>query len=170
VGHRQSETQVEDKDENKDEDDLNIGLDRTNGCDCITPMKTKFFAVLTVSIALSALTGCYHDPNEHARMGVPFVKDSVQAKYSNQSVEDVFNAAKAVISKDGTLTSETTRHPSGARVAQGKVNQRDVWVSVEPVETNVTQITIQARTPAGGSDINLVAQLNLEIGLQLKTR
>ena len=32
-------------------------------------------------MALVALTGCYHDPNEHARMGVPFIKDSLQAKY-----------------------------------------------------------------------------------------
>jgi len=133
-------------------------------------MKMKLFAVLTVSIALSALTGCYTDPTKHPHAGVPFVKDSLQAKYSQQSVEDVFNAAKAVLTKDGTLVSETTQHPSGARVAQGKVNQRDVWVSVEPIEANVTQVTIQARTPAGGSDINLVAQLNLEIGLQLKTK
>ena len=44
-------------------------------------------------------------------------------------------------------------------------------MTTQAQETSVrTQITIQARTPAGGSDINLVAQLNLEIGLQLKTR
>jgi hypothetical protein len=133
-------------------------------------MKTKLFAILTVSAALTAVTGCYTDPTQHPHAGMPFIKDSVQAKYSQRSVDEVFDAVKAVLSKDGALVSETTRHPSGARVAQGKVNQRDVWVSVEPVEANVTQVTIQARTPGGGSDINLVAQLNLEIGLQLKTR
>ena len=133
-------------------------------------MKTKLFAVLTASVALAALTGCYHDPNEHAKLGVPFIKDSITAKYDQRSVNDVFDAVKSIINKDGTLLSETTKHPNDVRVAQGKVNQRDVWVSVQAIEPKVTQVTIQARTPAGGSDIDLAAQVNLEIGLKLAVR
>ena len=133
-------------------------------------MKKKFCAVLAASMALAALSGCYHDPNEHAKIGVPFIKDKITAKYDQRSVSDAFDAAKAVINKDGTLLSETTNHPNDVRVVYGKINQRDVWVSVQAIEPKVTQVTVQARNSAGGSDIDLAAQVNLEIGLKLAAR
>ena len=133
-------------------------------------MKIKFFAALVVSMALPALTGCYHDPTEHTKFGVPFIKDKITAKYDQRSVNEAFEAAKAVITKDGTLLSETTNYPTDVKVVYGKINQRDVWVSIQAIEPKVTQVTVQARNSAGGSDIDLAAQVNLEIGLKLASR
>ena len=133
-------------------------------------MKMKFCALLAASMALAALTGCYHDPTDRAKFGVPFIKDKITAKYEKRSVSDAFEAAKAVITKDGTLLSETINYPTDVKVVYGKINQRDVWVSVQSIETNVTQVVVQARNTAGGSDIDLAAQVNLEIGLKLASR
>jgi len=133
-------------------------------------MKMKFFAVLAACMALAALTGCYHDPTDRAKFGVPFIKDKITAKYDQRSVNEAFEAAKAVITKDGTLLSETTTYATDVKVVYGKINQRDVWVSVQSIEPKVTQVTVQTRNSAGGSDIDLAAQVNLEIGLKLAAR
>ena len=130
----------------------------------------KFFAVLAAYMALAALTGCYHDPTDRAKFGVPFIKDKITAKYDQRSVNEAFEAAKAVITKDGTLLSETTTYATDVKVVYGKINQRDVWVSVQSMEPKVTQVTVQTRNSAGGSDIDLAAQVNLEIGLKLAAR
>src|SRR5262245_58538045 len=133
-------------------------------------MKMKFFAVLAASMTLGTLTGCYHDPTDRTKFGVPFIKDNITAKYDQRTVNEAFEAAKAVITKNGTLLSETTTYATDVKVAYGKINQRDVWVSVQAIEPKVTQVTVQARNSAGGSDIDMAAQINLEIGLKLASR
>jgi hypothetical protein len=51
----------------------------------------------------------------------------------------------------------------------GKVNQRNVWIRVEPVDPKVTEVTVEARTRAGLRDQDLVHELEKEIALQLQS-
>ncbi len=51
----------------------------------------------------------------------------------------------------------------------GKVNNRNVWINVTPVDQNVTQVTVQCRTRAGFTDQDLVHELEKEIALQLES-
>jgi hypothetical protein len=53
------------------------------------------------------------------------------------------------------------------RALEGKVNGRSVWVRVEAVTPTVTGVTVQALGSWGGTDIDLVAQLDKEIALKL---
>jgi hypothetical protein len=50
---------------------------------------------------------------------------------------------------------------------QGKVNDCNVWLRVETVDPQITQVTVQARTKWGNSDIDLAHELEKEIALQL---
>ncbi len=54
------------------------------------------------------------------------------------------------------------------RSLYGKVNDKNVWVRVEAVDTTtpLTQLTIQSRT-SGISDVALASELVTEVALQL---
>jgi len=49
----------------------------------------------------------------------------------------------------------------------GKVDTRTVWIRVSEVDPKVTMVTVQVRTKGGDSDIDLAAQIEKEIALQL---
>jgi hypothetical protein len=53
------------------------------------------------------------------------------------------------------------------KIVEAKINQRNVWVRVEPVDLKVTDVTVQARTAGGGSDVNLAAEIDKQIALKL---
>ena len=53
------------------------------------------------------------------------------------------------------------------RSLQGKVNNKNVWVSVQAVDPGVTQVVVQSRSSMGVSDIALSHELEKEIALQL---
>ncbi|MGD0614830.1 MAG: hypothetical protein ABSA69_05220, partial [Verrucomicrobiota bacterium] len=100
-------------------------------------MKTKFAAVVLGLVVLAA--GCVSTVSGSKTAGVPFVNDTIEARYE-RPMDEVFKAAKEVISFNGTLLSESTLHGqtnsvnSIAKVAQGKVNQCKVWVRVEQAD------------------------------------
>jgi hypothetical protein len=133
-------------------------------------MKTKIFAAVC---GLTILTvGCVDTVGGRKTAGVPFIKDSIQARYE-RPVEDVFQAAKEVVKFNGTLVSENTlfgvTNTVGgiAKVVEGKINQRNVWVRMEQVDPKVTAVVVQTRTPGGGSDIDLAASVDKQIALKL---
>lgn len=132
-------------------------------------MKTKILLAL-VGAAMVAI-GCVKTVSGTKTGGVPFVKDTVEGRYE-RSVDDVFNAAKEVITTDGVLISETILHneTNTVKTAEGKINQRNVWVRVEAVDPKVTQVSVQARTSGGGSDLDLAHQVEKEIALKLVAR
>ncbi|GIX50518.1 MAG: hypothetical protein KatS3mg132_712 [Limisphaera sp.] len=74
-----------------------------------------------------------------------------------------------MIRYNGTLIRESTQHgeTNTVRVLEGKVNQRSVWVRVEPLDPKVTRVVVQVRTPAGGKDLDLAHELEKQIALQL---
>jgi hypothetical protein len=129
-------------------------------------MKTNFLVVL-FGLAIVAV-GCVRTVSDHKTGGVPFVNDRAQAKYP-RSVDQVFDAAKHVVSQKGTVTSESNLLglTNTVRVVEGKVNQRNVWVRIESLDPGVTGVTVQVRTSGGGTDQPLAYQLDKEIALRL---
>jgi hypothetical protein len=129
-------------------------------------MKTKFLAALAASALL--LTGCVDTVSGTKTAAVPFAKDSIEGRYQ-RTLDQVYAAAVTVINNNGVVITEFIPHDNtnAVRSLQGKVNQRDVWVRVEAVEPRVTAVTVQTRTTWGGTDIDLSAELEKEIALQL---
>jgi hypothetical protein len=129
-------------------------------------MNQKIFAALGVAIVIA--TGCVSTVNERTSPGVPFVKDRVEGRYE-RSVDQVFNAAKQVLSTNGVLVREGVLYSQTNQVktVEGKVNQRNVWVRIEGVEPKVTAVIVQTRTAGGGADLDLAHELEKQIALKL---
>jgi hypothetical protein len=126
----------------------------------------KIFAVLC---GAALVAGCVSTVNQRTTPGMPFIKDRIEARYE-RPVEPIFQAAKEVINANGVLVNESTLYnqTNTVKTLEGKVNQRSVWIRIEPVDTKVTQVTVQTRTSGGGSDIDLAAELDKQIALKLK--
>jgi hypothetical protein len=130
-------------------------------------MKTQYVAALAGAALLGA--GCVGTVDGRHRAGVPFVKDKIEGRYE-RSPDQVFAAAREVVRYNGTVIRESTvlGGTNTVRVLEGKVNQRSVWVRVEPVDAKVTSVLVQVRTKGGGKDINLTHELEKQIALQLR--
>jgi hypothetical protein len=100
--------------------------------------------------------------------GVPFSRDLLEGRY-DRSVDQVFDAAKTVLTRSGTLLNESIIHgqTNTVKTLEAKVNQRNVYVRVESMTPTLTAIAVQARHPAGASDLPLAHQLEKEIALAL---
>src|SRR5262249_55147563 len=145
-------------------------LDAPDECDCMAFMNTKIFAAL-LGVTLLAV-GCVDTVGGHKTTGVPFIKDTISARYE-RPVDEVFAAAKDVIKFNGSLVSEhtlfgvTNTVNNIAKVVEGKVNQRNVWVRMEQVDPKTTAVAVQTRTPGGGGDVDLAAEIDKQIALKL---
>lgn len=128
-------------------------------------MKINFLAVIAGAAIVAA--GCVGTVSGHKTGGVPFVKDRIEGRYE-RTPSQIYEAAKAVMVFNGTLTSETTLHGTNNVLAlQGKVNQRNVWMSIEPVDAKISSVIVQARTSGGGTDLMLCHELEKQIALKL---
>lgn len=130
-------------------------------------MKTMIWAILTGAVIVTA--GCVGTVNDRTTAGVPFIKDRVEGRYE-RPLEPVFLAAKNVIKKNGVLVNESTLYgqTNTVKTVEGRVSQRGVWIRVESADPKVTSVIVQARTPGGGSDLDLAHELEKEIALELK--
>lgn len=74
-----------------------------------------------------------------------------------------------MVSSNGVLVNESViyNQTNTVKTVEGKVNQRTVWVRVEGVDPKITAVTVQARTPGGGSDIDLAHEIEKQIALKL---
>lgn len=133
-------------------------------------MKFKVFAGLIAMAALVA--GCVDTVTGQRTAGVPFIKDTIQARYE-MPVEPVFEAARKVIAENGQLITEGTLYGQTNAVGnlvktiKGKVDERTVYVRVEALDPKITGTEVQTRTASGVSDIDLAAQIDKEIALKL---
>jgi hypothetical protein len=94
-------------------------------------------------------------------------KDQLEGLYK-RPLDEVFNAAKAVISEMGVLNKEGILHETNVvKVAEGRINERKVFVRVEAAEPTVTSVIVQARTSGGRADIEMVHQVEKNIALKL---
>jgi hypothetical protein len=113
-------------------------------------------------------SGCVSTVDERSTAGVPFLKDRVEGRYE-RTVDQVANAAKEVVKSNGVLVNESVIYgkTNTVKTVEGKVNQRTVYVRVESIDPKVTAVTVQARTPGGGSDIDLAHEIEKQIALKL---
>ena len=130
-------------------------------------MKTIILAGLLGVILIGA--GCVSTVDDRKTAGVPFVKDKIEGRYE-RSVNQVFEAAKAVVKDNGVLANESTLYgqTNAVRTLEGKVNQRSVWIRVQEEDPQITSVIVQTRTSGGGSDIDLAHELEKQIALKLK--
>ena len=129
-------------------------------------MKMKIFGAFVGIVVAIIAAGCVGTVSNTQTSGF-YVPDSVQGRYQ-RPVDDVYRAAVAVINNNGVLLTEYIPHDTTntVRSLMGKVNQEKVWVRVEAIDPQITQVTVQARTTMGG-DVEEAHELEKEIALQL---
>ncbi|MGC8744319.1 MAG: hypothetical protein ACP5T0_10620 [Verrucomicrobiia bacterium] len=125
-------------------------------------MKLNIFTISLMCALTILFSGCYKTVDGHVKAGVPFKKDKIEGRYE-RPVPQVFEASKIVLNRFGKIVSEDTI----SKTLIGKVDTRTVWVRVEEVDPKVSKITVQVRTKGGSSDIDLAAQIEKEVALQL---
>jgi hypothetical protein len=125
-------------------------------------MKMKFFMALAALSFSIFLTGCVSTVDDHSKMGVPFVKDSIDSRYE-RPMNTMIAAAKAVLGNIGTVVS----HDVIKNVVTAKVDNRTVWVRVFEVEPRLSAITVQARSKGGAADVDLASEVDKQIALYL---
>ncbi|HEX3628805.1 MAG TPA: DUF3568 family protein [Verrucomicrobiae bacterium] len=129
-------------------------------------MKTKIFAALAgVGIAI-VTAGCVSTVSDTHAPGI-YSADTVVGRYQ-RPFDDVYNAAVQVVTHDGTMLTEYMPHDTTntVRSLEGKINGEKVWVRVEAVDPQITQVTVQARTTMAG-DTQEAHEIDKEIALQL---
>ncbi len=132
-------------------------------------MKTKISVLLLGALGLVA--GCVSTVNDRHAFALSPGKDKYESRYE-RSVDQVYAAAVEVVGRLGTVSRESVISPGPNQVKsiEGKVNGRNVWVRIEPVDQKVTSVIVQVRTPGGGTDQNLTQELQKQIGIQLASR
>lgn len=95
------------------------------------------------------------------------VPDNVQGRYQ-RPLSDVYAAALQVVRNNGVLVTEYIPHDTtnDVRALQAKIDTDNVYIRVESVDPQITQVTVQARTTVGG-DIDEAHELEKEIALIL---
>lgn len=129
-------------------------------------MKNIIFAAFAGMVII--VTGCISTVSGTHSPALTWSKDRVEGRYQ-RSVDQVYQASVKVITDNGVLITEFIPHDTTntVRSLQGKVNEKNVWVSVAAVDPTITQVTVQARSTMGVSDIELSHELEKEIALQL---
>ena len=131
-------------------------------------MKNFIFAALAGIVVLTA--GCVSTVSGTHSPALTWSTDKINARYQ-RTVDQVYQAAVVVMKNNGTITTEYIPHDTtnSVRSLTGRVNDKNVWVRVEAVDTAtpVTQLTIQARSSMGVSDVSLASELVTEVALQL---
>lgn len=110
--------------------------------------------------------GCVSTVSDTHTAGVR-MRDSVEGRYQ-RPLDQVYSAAVQVINNNGVLLTEYIPHDTtnSVRSCMGRVDQDKVWIRVEAVDPQITQVTVQARTSVGG-DVEEAHELEKDIALQL---
>jgi hypothetical protein len=129
-------------------------------------MKKLFFAALAGIVIVTA--GCVSTVTDTSSPALTWSTDKISARYE-RSLDQVYSAAVTVIQNNGKVLTEYIPHDTtnSVRALSGKVNQKNVWVRVEAVDPKITELTIQARSSWGVSDVALASELVTEVALQL---
>lgn len=127
-------------------------------------MKHKWILLLGACWAALVLAGCVATVDGRRELGLPLVRDKVEARYE-RPVLDVWTAAKDVLKFNGTLYSEDHLKST----LEASVDTRTVWVRVEAMDPKLTRVTVQARTKNGGADLPLAGEIDKQIAIRLAT-
>ena len=112
--------------------------------------------------------GCVKTVSGTHSPAITWSKDRVEGRYQ-RSVDQVYQASVAVIQNNGVLVTEYIPHDTTntVRSLEGKVNEKNVWISVQAVDPTITKVIVQTRSSMGVSDVDLSHELEKEIALQL---
>jgi hypothetical protein len=129
-------------------------------------MKTKVLTVLCGALLVGA--GCISTVNDRKTPGVPFVRDRFEGRYE-RPLEQVFQAAKEVVSAKGVLVNEATLYgqTNTVKTIEGRIDERKVWIRAESLDPKITAVTVEVRTSGGGADMDLAHEVEKEIALKL---
>lgn len=129
-------------------------------------MKLKIFSALVALGTALLAAGCVSTVTDEHTAGI-HTPDKVTSRYQ-RPVDEVYAAAIAVINNNGVVVTEFIPHDSTNQVrsVEAKVDKEQVFIRVEAVDPQITQITIQARTTMGG-DEDKARQLDKEIYMNL---
>lgn len=122
-----------------------------------------------MTTALIVFTGCVGTASGGKTAAVPLVRDKIEGRYE-RPVAQVFQAAKEVVDFNGDVGKEVTNYTvDGSTVMglEGVVQDRKVYIGVKQEDQSVTLITVQVRTSAGGTDMNLAHELEKQVALKL---
>jgi hypothetical protein len=133
-------------------------------------MKMKILAAFAGIGMVILASGCISTVSGTKTPAMSFGEDRFAGRYQ-RTPDQVYQASVAVLTHNGVLLTEYIPHDTtnSVRSMYGKVDQRNVWISVEPVDARVTQVTVEARTRVGFRDLDLVHELEKEIALQLES-
>jgi len=126
----------------------------------------KIFAAFAGIATVLAITGCVQTVTDTHTAGF-HVADSVEGRYQ-RPLDEVYAAAIQVVNNNGVLVTEYIPHDTTntVRALEAKVDKEQVYIRVEAVDPQITQVTVQARTSVGG-DVDEAHELEKEIALQL---
>jgi hypothetical protein len=129
-------------------------------------MKKLILAAFVGIVIITA--GCVSTVSDTHSPALTWSTDRITSRYE-RPLDQVYQAAVTVIQNNGVVLTEYIPHDTtnNVRALSGKVNQRNVWVRVEAVDSRITQLTIQARSRWGVSDVALASELVTEVALQL---
>jgi len=127
-------------------------------------MRLNWIVALGLVVAAGFLCGCVETLDGRHRAGVPWKNDRIVSRYDRPPAQ-CWAAAIDVLKFQGTLTSEDSLRS----VLQAVVDERNVWVSISPFDGKTTQVTTQCRGKSGGTDVELAAFIDKEIGIRLAT-
>ncbi|MBM3835898.1 MAG: DUF3568 family protein [Verrucomicrobia bacterium] len=128
-------------------------------------MKKNVFALLAACTLIALFTGCYSTLDGHMKPAVvPFAKDTITSRYE-RPVDQIVEAAKNVLTHNGTLTGEN--RISNPVTVEAKIDTRTVWVAVDEVEPKISRVRVQVRKKGGSPDIDLASEIDKQIALQL---
>lgn len=123
-------------------------------------------------MALAAIAlvtaGCITTVSDTKVAGNPIGRDSVGGIY-RRPLDEVYRAAVQVINNDGKLLTEYIPHDTTntVRAFMGQVNRNKVWVRVEAMGPQTSEISVEARTKWGNQNLDLAHELEKEVALQL---
>jgi hypothetical protein len=128
-------------------------------------MKKNYLALSVIASCALLLAGCVTTVDGRSRPGMPMAKDTIESRYE-RPVDQIFIAAKDVLTFNGTLVSENTINNS----VEARVDTRTVWVAVDEIEPKISRVRVQARTKGGRGDIDLASEIDKQIYGKLITR
>ncbi len=126
-------------------------------------MNWKLPTLLTTALLGLFLSGCATTLDGELKAGMPFVTDKIVSRYE-RTPQAVADAVKKSLAHNGVITSDNAL--SG--VVSARVDTRYVWVKIEKVGENISQVTVQVRTKWGDSDLVTASDIDKQIALNLK--
>lgn len=118
------------------------------------------FVCLMLLLTLS--NGCTNVPGKGSRFKVPFIKNGFVSRYE-RSPDQVREAALKVLATQGQLTMNDVVNSQIA----ARVDNRDVVVYIQSIESGITEVITQIHNKWGGTDLNLAREIDKQIALQL---